>query len=45
MYLEVGEFLPAVRTGEGRAVGRVAFVRLYLASHVMQFVLDHVDKH
>jgi len=43
-YLEVGEFLQAVGTGERRAVGGIALVCFDLASHVMKLVLDDVDK-
>jgi len=43
--LEVGEFLHAVGTWKWCTAGGVAFVRLNLASHMMQFVLDDIDKH
>lgn len=43
--LEVGEGGEAAGTPEGSAVGGVSLICLNASSHVIQFILDHIDQY
>lgn len=43
--LEVGEGGGAAGAPEGGTVGGVSFICLYASSHVIQFILDHIDQY
>lgn len=43
--LKVSESREAAGTPEGGAVGGVSLICLDASSHVIQFILDHVDKY